>query len=491
MEEDLTCSICCDIFTDPVLLKCSHSFCRSCLQLCWEQDLSRKCPVCRRTTADNDPPSNLVLKNLCETFIKERSQRAARAGSEELCSMHGEKLKLFCVDDEEPICVVCQTSERHENHKQRPIQEAAKKLKEELWIALKSLQMRLEAIEEVIQTCDQTTDKIKCQSECTAIVIREEFEKLHQFLQDEEEARLSAVIEEEKQKTELVKRMPEALENSKMCLSNTIRAMEKDMGAEEITLLQNYKDIKSRTRHTVQDPLKVSAEEIDVAKHLDNLAETVIGKMLEFFKNKQGRDSREMHSNLQIKCSPPDRSATKQSQDIHHTATDSQTASTNTPVPSQNVLEERDLFSPGPSPLQRTQTHPRSFGRPLQEKSGTTRSAASQWRDNRPPVPLRPNHPNRPASQQLIQELNNLFSLPPTHREPTSILPASSRQHQWEEPATVRNTVTQREVSQQPAAELPAQASAPAPGRSVRELQALFSAPDDHAYTPPPQHQHL
>ncbi|XP_036374356.1 uncharacterized protein LOC118770694 [Megalops cyprinoides] len=302
---------------------------------------------------------------------------------------------------------------------------------EELRTAFKSLQMRLEAIEEVIQTCDQTTDKIKCQSECTAIVIREEFEKLHQFLRDEEEARLSAVIEEEKQKTELVKRTPEALENSKMCLSNTIRAMEKDMGAEDITLLQNYKDIKNR-------------------------------------------------------------SATTQSQGIHHTVTDSQTATANAPVPSRNVPEKRDRFSPGPSPLQRTQTVSRSFGRPLQENSGTARSAASQRRDNRPPVPMRPNHPNRPAPQQLIQELNNLFSLPPTQREPTSILPASSRQHQREDPGTLRNAITQREVTQQPAAEIPAQDDAPAPVRSVQELQALFSAPDDHAYTPPPHtRQHL
>uniref|UniRef100_A0A3B3RB03 B box-type domain-containing protein n=1 Tax=Paramormyrops kingsleyae TaxID=1676925 RepID=A0A3B3RB03_9TELE len=51
------------------------------------------------------------------------------AASEALCHLHNEKFKLFCLDDQTPVCVVCQTSEKHENHKLRPTEEAAEKHK--------------------------------------------------------------------------------------------------------------------------------------------------------------------------------------------------------------------------------------------------------------------------------------------------------------------------------------------------------------------------
>lgn len=40
------------------------------------------------------------------------------------CSLHGEKLKLFCLVDKEPVCVVCQSSKLHKTHDYLPIEEA-------------------------------------------------------------------------------------------------------------------------------------------------------------------------------------------------------------------------------------------------------------------------------------------------------------------------------------------------------------------------------
>uniref|UniRef100_A0A3B4H3E6 RING-type domain-containing protein n=1 Tax=Pundamilia nyererei TaxID=303518 RepID=A0A3B4H3E6_9CICH len=33
-EEDFLCPVCHEVFTDPVVLSCSHSFCKDCLQKC-------------------------------------------------------------------------------------------------------------------------------------------------------------------------------------------------------------------------------------------------------------------------------------------------------------------------------------------------------------------------------------------------------------------------------------------------------------------------
>ncbi|XP_028431773.1 E3 ubiquitin-protein ligase TRIM17-like [Perca flavescens] len=126
-EKDLCCPVCHDVFRDPVLLSCSHSFCKDCLKSWWTEKPTRECPVCKKRSL-YEPPCNLALKNLCESFLQERDQRA----SEALCSLHSEKLKLFCLDHQQPVCVVCRDSEKHTNHRFRPIDEAARQHKKKL-----------------------------------------------------------------------------------------------------------------------------------------------------------------------------------------------------------------------------------------------------------------------------------------------------------------------------------------------------------------------
>ena len=106
LEEELSCPVCTDIFRDPVVLSCSHSFCKACLQQYWGQKGSQECPLCRRRSSKTHPPISLSLRNTCEAFLKEN--QGAKAGSEVLCSRHSEKLKLFCLEDQIPVCVICQ-----------------------------------------------------------------------------------------------------------------------------------------------------------------------------------------------------------------------------------------------------------------------------------------------------------------------------------------------------------------------------------------------
>lgn len=121
-EEDLTCPVCCDIFKDPIIQQCSHSICKDCLNKFWDVKKSRECPVCRRKSPKGELPRNLALKNLCEAVQQVKSSDKSR---QDLCSLHGESFKLFCLDDKEPVCVVCQTSKKHKLHDFCPIDEAA------------------------------------------------------------------------------------------------------------------------------------------------------------------------------------------------------------------------------------------------------------------------------------------------------------------------------------------------------------------------------
>ncbi|KAL7859121.1 hypothetical protein SRHO_G00142680 [Serrasalmus rhombeus] len=269
-EEEFSCPVCCDIFRNPVVLSCSHSVCKTCLQKFWETKWSRECPVCRRRSSKDPPPCNLVLKNLCESFLESRSQRSS-AGSEGLCILHNEKLKLFCLDDQQSVCLVCQTSKKHRNHKFCPVDEAVTEFKDKLKSALEPLQKILRVLEEAKRDYDQTAAHIKTQAQHTERQIKQEFEKLHQFLRDIEAARIAALKEEEEQKSQMMRRKIEEMTGEISALSDTIRNIEKEMEAEDVLFLQNFKSTEKQAQLTPKDPEKTSGALINVGKHLSNL----------------------------------------------------------------------------------------------------------------------------------------------------------------------------------------------------------------------------
>lgn len=296
-EVDLTCPICCDIFRDPVVLKCSHSFCGPCLQEYWtrqrrQRHQSRDCPLCRKQSLD-DPVPSLTLKNLCDSLVQEGGEGLQDEGASgelycepgELCPLHGEKLKLYCLPDKEPICVVCHTSRKHKQHDCCPVSEALVDVKEEMKSALSSLQEKRDAFDKMKKSYEDTVVHIQAQAQFVERRTREEFEKLHSFLRAEEEARMEELRREEEQKSERMKQKIEEMEQNITFVSESIKILEEEMALEGISVLHKCKRTLARASRPFEDPVLAPGALIDVAKYVGSLTFHVWEKMQRIIKD--------------------------------------------------------------------------------------------------------------------------------------------------------------------------------------------------------------
>ncbi|XP_047464166.1 E3 ubiquitin-protein ligase TRIM35-like isoform X1 [Mugil cephalus] len=225
-ESDFSCAVCFHIYTEPVMLQCGHSFCMGCLQMQREKMRENNCPLCRKQIRELDPPINLVLKNLCENH-RNKSQTDPSGG-------HG--------------------LQSHQNIKEKK-----------------------EAFEKVKQFCDSSIENIKSQSCDTEKKIKEDFNKLHLFLREEEEARIKKLKEEETKKIQMIELMTD-LSRDTFLLSDTVKEME-DLGADS-SFIQTFKTQMERAQNALPDPKLLPQPLIDVSKHVKNLQFRVWWKMM-------------------------------------------------------------------------------------------------------------------------------------------------------------------------------------------------------------------
>ncbi|KAI8500991.1 hypothetical protein Bbelb_210860 [Branchiostoma belcheri] len=73
IREELSCSICLELFTRPKVLPCQHTFCQDCLQDHAGRRGTFQCPICRRQVRlpllrVAGLPDNLMAASMCERF---------------------------------------------------------------------------------------------------------------------------------------------------------------------------------------------------------------------------------------------------------------------------------------------------------------------------------------------------------------------------------------------------------------------------------------
>ncbi|XP_061475694.1 E3 ubiquitin-protein ligase TRIM7-like [Rhineura floridana] len=197
---EATCSICLEYFKDPVTIpQCGHNFCRSCLSWSWGQGTQASCPHCRATVQQMNLVSNRHLANFVE-ITRKLSLQTEKEGQGRVCEKHHQSLKLFCKDHEAPICLVCDKSKEHENHKVIPREEAFQEYKELICDCLEILRKRREII---------MADEANSEKESHQLLVRinkterqkavDAFRRLRQFIEEQEKRLLKEIEEVEKE----------------------------------------------------------------------------------------------------------------------------------------------------------------------------------------------------------------------------------------------------------------------------------------------------
>ncbi|XP_068128116.1 E3 ubiquitin/ISG15 ligase TRIM25-like [Hyperolius riggenbachi] len=104
LREELKCSICLSIYTDPVTLRCGHNFCRGCLHpvlATQEGSGGYSCPECREKFQERPAlQRNITLCNIVESFL---STQPGQEESQVFCT--------YCIHASVPAvksCLLCE-----------------------------------------------------------------------------------------------------------------------------------------------------------------------------------------------------------------------------------------------------------------------------------------------------------------------------------------------------------------------------------------------
>ncbi|XP_069491011.1 E3 ubiquitin-protein ligase TRIM39-like isoform X2 [Ambystoma mexicanum] len=246
LKEEATCSICLEYFTEPVSVECGHAFCLPCITKCWEGlETNFPCPQCRETSQSKTLRPNRQLGNMVE-MLKQFPLPNATPQEENLCSEHEEKLKLFCEDDQRPICVVCSMSRDHKPHTVLPIREAAQDYKDKLYSHMEHLKKEVTDLKEWIEEESRKASELKGNIMKQREKILSIFEHLKQFLEQEKQQLLSRLEKEQEENVKKIQEKLTRLEKQQSTHRDLLTQLERRCQQQDVDLLKDVKSVLGR-----------------------------------------------------------------------------------------------------------------------------------------------------------------------------------------------------------------------------------------------------
>ncbi|XP_030608800.1 E3 ubiquitin-protein ligase TRIM21-like [Archocentrus centrarchus] len=90
-EDQFRCSICLDVFTDPVTTPCGHNFCKTCIAQHWKDNFPYQCPLCNKVFYTRpELHINTFISEMVAQFRHEAQQKVSSSSSEQQAAKPGE-----------------------------------------------------------------------------------------------------------------------------------------------------------------------------------------------------------------------------------------------------------------------------------------------------------------------------------------------------------------------------------------------------------------
>ncbi|CAI5638655.1 unnamed protein product [Oreochromis niloticus] len=113
-EDQFLCSICWDVFTDPVSTPCGHNFCKNCISQHWDISEKCQCPMCKNVFyTKTELQINTFISDMVSQFRLETQQKSTTSSSEQQAAKPGEVPCDICTGIKMKAlksCLVCLAS---------------------------------------------------------------------------------------------------------------------------------------------------------------------------------------------------------------------------------------------------------------------------------------------------------------------------------------------------------------------------------------------
>ncbi|XP_029418146.1 tripartite motif-containing protein 6 isoform X3 [Nannospalax galili] len=251
IQDEVTCPICLELLTEPLSIDCGHSFCMACITGNTDNSVLGKegkssCPVCRTSYQPGNLRPNrhlaVIVKRLREVVLGPGKQLKVI-----LCTLHGEKLQLFCKEDGKLICWLCERSQEHRGHQTFLMEEVAQEYQEMFQESLKKLKREQQEAERLKAIIREKRESWKNQMEPERHRIQTAFNQLRSILDREEQRELKNLEEEERKGLSIIEKAEGDLIHQSQSLKELISDLEHRCQGSTVDLLQDVNDITKRS----------------------------------------------------------------------------------------------------------------------------------------------------------------------------------------------------------------------------------------------------
>uniref|UniRef100_UPI00358E6C38 E3 ubiquitin/ISG15 ligase TRIM25-like isoform X1 n=2 Tax=Myxine glutinosa TaxID=7769 RepID=UPI00358E6C38 len=308
--EELTCSVCLDLFNGPVTLPCGHSFCCACLENYWKScddapafvcpncravfprkpkliksvtvanlvdqvklrneeagsavegqhdltgpkdvnsgDYKSRCEVCNGKAAKRCVPCGILC---CKRHVQTHKQKGHKVVEPEMnveelrCTKHGNPIQLFCKDDGSFMCLMCMVGD-HQDHKFVPLEIAHTELKEVLAAKYPQVSHSMQDLESELKELQQECLQTQHSDRDTMDRLDGKRRKLYKFVDEAVDLVKSRVNKRQKEKLSMLGKQMEKLTKQIAALQQAKSSLKTALQElADISFLKSYTDLVKR-----------------------------------------------------------------------------------------------------------------------------------------------------------------------------------------------------------------------------------------------------